>query len=56
MVPQVETVHKPFRNQGREALMVQIMKHIALYHMLRSATETTNQKNTIRLGVLDGEC
>jgi hypothetical protein len=47
-VPQVETVHKPFCNQEREALMVQIMNnHISLYHMLRFATET------VRLGALD---
>ncbi|KIM82871.1 hypothetical protein PILCRDRAFT_459797 [Piloderma croceum F 1598] len=54
-MPQVETVHKPFCNQEREALMVQIMNtDTALYHMLRFATETAKQNDTVRLGVLDG--
>jgi hypothetical protein len=54
-VPQVETVHKSFSNQEREAFMVQTMNtDTALYHMLRFATETAKQNDTVRLGVLDG--
>ena len=54
-VPQVETVHKSFSNQEREAFMVQTMNtDTALYHMLRFTTETAKQNDTVRLDVLDG--
>lgn len=55
LIPKVEAVHKTFCSQEKEAFMMKMMNaDRALYHMLRFATETAKQSETVRLGMLDG--
>jgi hypothetical protein len=54
-IPKVEAVHKTFCSQEKEAFMMKMVNaDTALYHMLRFATETAKQNETVRLGMLDG--
>jgi hypothetical protein len=45
-IPKVEAVHKTFCSQEKEAFMMK-MVNTALYHMLRFATETAKQNETV---------
>ncbi|KIM83814.1 hypothetical protein PILCRDRAFT_6705 [Piloderma croceum F 1598] len=55
LIPKAEAVHKTFCSQEKEAFMMKMVNaDTALYHMLRFATETAKQNETVRLGMLDG--
>jgi hypothetical protein len=56
-VPELDVIQKTFYSHQKEAVMLKIMNlDIALYHMLRFATETAKQNTTVRLGMLTAGC